>query len=466
MFKSSILCASILCASGMVMAATTSPPGPPGITPPGPPGPPPGPQPSITPGGPPGPIILPGPQALFCPKGRTWKQIGPAPLTVPGGTNSGEVLDIAIDPRGSNDSTIYVATNGGIWKTIDGGATWDTRTDCLASVRMGAVALDAGNPSVVYAGTGNLFSSGGVNLPISTIVYKSYDAGWSWWPLSLPSGSIYTIRMVSPAAKQLLVGTEKGLFRSTDGGENFHSVLTGAISDLKVDTANSLRIYAAVAQKGILRSNDGGETFPTNLFNISPTGSTFPGASQPGFILLSQSTSPNNQTIYASVELGGGYLGLYKSSTGGTSWSLLPQAAAAIMANGCNCFYTHTIGVDPKDANRVYLGFTKLYGSPDGGQTWPLTGNNLHDDLHALVFSPPSHVSGSPTSPTPPIPFYLGTDGGIAKTSNGTNFTGINGTAPHGIASNLFGPPIDTGRGSAAGRSGRCTPVPVSCIPP
>jgi hypothetical protein len=53
--------------------------------------------------------------------------------------------------------------------------------------------LDAGNPSVVYAGTGNLFSNGGVNQPIPAIVYKSYDAGWSWWPLSLPSGT-YTIK--------------------------------------------------------------------------------------------------------------------------------------------------------------------------------------------------------------------------------------------------------------------------------
>jgi photosystem II stability/assembly factor-like uncharacterized protein len=420
MFKLPILCASVI-----VMAVGCS------IIPPGPPG---SPSPPAT-----------GPQPLFCSKGGTWKQIGPAPLTVSGGTNSGEVLGIAIDPRGSSDSTIYVATNGGIWKTTDGGVNWDTRTDCLANVRMGAVALDAGNPSVVYAGTGNLFSAGGATLPIPTIVYKSYDGGFSWWPLSLPSTSTYTIRMVSPAAKQLLVGTENGLFRSTDGGESFHSVLTGgAISDLKVDTANSSTIYAAVGGVGILQSNDGGETFPTNLFNN-------PGAPPPantGFILLSQSTLPNNQTIYASVERGGGYLGLYKSSTRGTSWQLLPQAAA-VARDGCACFYTHTIGVDPKDSNRVYLGFTKLYVSPDGGQTWSRTGN-LHDDFHALVFSPPSHPSGTGLGILfGRTPFYAGEDGGIAKTNDGMNFTDMNGTAPHGIATNLFGPPIDIGRGPA-----------------
>jgi photosystem II stability/assembly factor-like uncharacterized protein len=450
MFKSSILCASILCASGMVMAATTSPPGPPGITPPGPTGPPPGPQLSITPPGPPGPIILPGPQALFCPKGGTWKQIGPAPLTVAGRPNeSGQVLDIAIDPRGSSDSTIYVATNGGIWKTTDGGSSWDTRTDCLANVRMGAVALDAGNPSVVYAGTGNFFSNGGVNQPIPAIVYKSYDAGWSWWPLSLPSGSTDTIRMVSPAVNQLLVGTDNGLFRATDGGGNFHSVLSGSITDLKVDTANSSTIYAAVAQKGIFQSNDGGETFRKNLFNN-------PGAPSPantGRILLSQSTQPNSQTIYASVERGGGYLGLYKSIDTGSSWVPVPYTAAD---RGCSdnkgqdtgCAYstTHTIGVDPKNPDRVYLGFTRLSALVDG--TWRI-GNNVHDDFHALVFSPPSHVTGfSLLFPPTHTDFYAGTDGGIAKTSDGLNFTGVNGTAPHGIATNLFGPPIDIGRRS------------------
>jgi hypothetical protein len=111
-----------------------------------------------------------------------WKQIGPAPETIVSNAcpprcdrrDSGEVVDIAVDPRGSSDSTIYVATNGGIWKTKDGGSNWSTGTDCLATVSMGAIALDAGNPDVVYAGTGNrnwppLYGGG--------IVYQSPDGG-------------------------------------------------------------------------------------------------------------------------------------------------------------------------------------------------------------------------------------------------------------------------------------------------
>ena len=84
----------------------------------------------------------------------------------------------AIDPRGATDQTIYIATeNGGIWKTLDGGTTWKPKTDFMPSNSMGAVALDPGNPSVVYAGTGFLIPQGlfkGIGL------YKSTDGGDSW----------------------------------------------------------------------------------------------------------------------------------------------------------------------------------------------------------------------------------------------------------------------------------------------
>jgi photosystem II stability/assembly factor-like uncharacterized protein len=135
------------------------------------------------------------------------------------------VVDIAIDPRGSADSTIYVATNGGIWRTMDFGSSWETTTDCLANIRMGAVALDAGNPSVVYAGTGNAFSPVfGVD---GGIVYRSDDEGATWTRASqLAADRI--IRMAYPVADQLLVATDNGLFRSTDDRQSFHQEIPDA----------------------------------------------------------------------------------------------------------------------------------------------------------------------------------------------------------------------------------------------
>ena len=92
-----------------------------------------------------------------------WKQIGPAPIVTDPADNfeqwpeAGIVFDIAIDPGGSNDQIIYVGTHGGVWKTTDGGTNWAAKTDSMPSLSIGAVALDPGNPAIVYAGTGTAF---------------------------------------------------------------------------------------------------------------------------------------------------------------------------------------------------------------------------------------------------------------------------------------------------------------------
>src|SRR3989442_9459431 len=122
-------------------------------------------------------------------------QMGPAPLRIDKnqnlqglGPDSGEVVDIAIDPRNTTDQVIYIATNdGGIWKTTTGGVptngrvAWEPKTDFMPSLSIGAVALDPGNPSIVYAGTGNLFDGGHVFAGFKGVgIYKSTDAGETW----------------------------------------------------------------------------------------------------------------------------------------------------------------------------------------------------------------------------------------------------------------------------------------------
>ena len=114
------------------------------------------------------------------------------------GPDSGEVIDIAIDPRGGTDQVVYIATNdGGIWKTTDGGTTWAAKTDagCLPgpgpcpSLSMGAVTLDPRNPDIVYAGTGNPFD-GGCHFSKGVGVYKSTNGGDTWRILN--PGGIFT----------------------------------------------------------------------------------------------------------------------------------------------------------------------------------------------------------------------------------------------------------------------------------
>jgi photosystem II stability/assembly factor-like uncharacterized protein len=391
--------------------------------------------------------------------GVQWTQIGPAPLlgaSDPARAYSGEVTDIAIDPRNATDRVIYIATNdGGIWKSIDGGSSWAPKTDFMPSLSMGAVALDPTNQSIVYAGTGNFFNNGffkGVG------VYRSIDAGETWTALN--PGNIFTgvsiNRIVVPARDVVLVATNVGLYRSVDGGVNFgtnpplfnngSAFFAGSfVRDLKLDTLSPSIVFAAVSGQGIYKSTDGGATFPANLFNNpnAPAAGTFTN------IHFDQSTQPDNQTLYATVESvmtcspNDLTPSLFKSTDGGSSWN---QLAASGLNGGSQCGYDDEIGVDPQNAARLYIGLQALYRSVDGGASFAVVPDSvrpdpnipvLHPDVHTIRFSPPTHFASIPNTPV-----YVGTDGGIATSADGgENFNNLN----NGIATLLFRQ-IDIGR--------------------
>src|SRR5260370_33722773 len=177
-----------------------------------------------------GALAAPAPRTVSPLTGVQWTQIGPAPLIIDNeenfqgsGQDSGQVVDIAVDPRNTTDQVIYIATNdGGVWKSSDGGNTWAPKTDYMPSLGMGAVALDPSNPSVVYAGTGGNFNNEGSFGQVG--VFKSIDAGQTWQQLLnsfLFLQNLNIIRMVVPSSNILLVATTSGLFRSADGGLDF-----------------------------------------------------------------------------------------------------------------------------------------------------------------------------------------------------------------------------------------------------
>jgi len=384
-----------------------------------------------------------------------WQQIGPQPLiddAYPLYPFSGQVTDIAIDPRGTTDRWIYIATNdGGIWKTTDGGTTWLPKTDFMPSNSMGAVALDPDNPSIVYAGTGNAFNNGFFK---AIGVYRSLDGGDTWM---IPAGSSLfsekfvngvfvpgkTInRIVVPANQhRLLVGTNAGLFQSSNEGVTYGSnvpafddqqpILNGDITDIDVDPEASNIAYACVNGVGVFTLVDVG-------FGYRVLRQNFPEQPLPGlgYLSFAQSTKPTANTMYLNVQVGD-QAKLFRSFERGFDWQDLGNIGFVQVG------YDQTIGVDPQDASRVYAGLVPFYRSDNSGENFATKGSDaVHADHHALVFSPSSHTQGA-NSPTR---IWVGTDGGVySSTDAGDRWSDLNNT----IATNLFRA-IDIGRGDGS----------------
>ncbi len=414
-----------------------------------------------------------------------WDLIGPEGLTIDQdqiyqglGPVSGEVTDIAVDNTVSPDGTIYLATNdGGIWTISQGGLVKVAATDQMRSLSMGAVAIDPGNHEIIYAGTGNLFDGGG-KFTKAVGIYKSTDGGITW---SILDGGIFGTlfagrggsssdapaiginRIVLPSAGVLLVATNRGLFRSTDGGLNFGAnspkfddgkpiTLGGAsgenISSLTLDTKTPGTVYACVSGKGIFKSTDSGVTFPSNLFrsdNVFAADGSTPAYPAPYTnIAFSQATktgaADSSATMYASVQYSPSgasavYRGLFWSSDGGHKWVLRSSAKHRANADGAGqTDYDFVLGVDPRNAQSLYLGFQELWISGDGGGSFGVptsASGKIHWDQHALVFSPTRA--------------YAGNDGGVATTPDRVNW---DASLNDGISTCLF-VGIDIGRGNA-----------------
>jgi len=415
-----------------------------------------------------------------------WQQIGPAPLSETDYTMSqwmgqnglsGEVTGIAIDPSGATDTFLYLSTgDGGVWMSSDGGNHWIPVTDNLPSLAIGTIAIDPANPTTIYAGTGNPVEveAGEYGAPRGVGIYKSVDHGASWFitdggPFATCMAGFAVTKIVVPQKDVVLVGTNHGLFRSIDGGQNFGANSTFddgqplpidghtdlAISDLVMDSRTAGKVYACVSGKGVYVSSDSGATFPANSNLFSKSGA-------PTFFYRDISLAERNGTIFVSVAgvnpltKEQDYVGLYMLAA--DRWISCPDSKRVEKMDsvgGEQTNYDLTVGIDPQDASnqRVFLGFQRLWvaqtpggavsfgagpcvGIPDAPNDDPngLKHSQVHADHHAIAFSPAAHTS-------PQV--YVGTDGGIFKSSDGTHWSSMNA----GIATaQLYS--FDIGRGS------------------
>jgi photosystem II stability/assembly factor-like uncharacterized protein len=323
--------------------------------------------------------------------GMRYRMIGPA--------RGGRVT--AVTGVNQEPHTFYLgATGGGVWKTVDAGATWRNVSDhVFASASIGAMDVADSDPNVVYVGTG----SEGIrsNVSIGKGLYKSSDAGRSWRFVGLRDAGQIGAVAVHPTNPDVVYaavvgnpfsnGPNRGVYRTRDGGATWQRVLylsdsTGAV-DVELQPGSPDVVYASMwrgarrpwtvisggGEDGIFRSRDGGDTW-TRLGGGLPTGVV--GKSD----LTVSAAAP--QRVYAIVEakVGGG---LYRSDDSGERWTLVNATPSLITRP----FYYANVDADPTNADVVYVGTEGFYKSTDGGRTFR-TMRTPHGDNHDVWINP------------------------------------------------------------------------------
>ena len=292
------------------------------------------------------------------------------------------------------------STGGGVWKTTDAGHTWHPMSDGQIPVgSMGAIEVAPSSTDVVYAGTGS--SKIRSNVSIGRGMYKSIDGGLSWKFSGLRDvGQISTIRVhptnpeilwVAALGNPFVDNPERGIYKSTDGGKSWKLVLhisdSAGAADLELQPGSPNVLFACMwhgqrkpwtiisgaREGGIYKSTDGGDHW-TKLAGGLPS-ELFGRAN-----VAISAASPNR--IYALIEAKPGS-GLYRSEDAGATWSLINGTGNLTTRP----FYYDTLGVDPNDANIVYVGNEGWFRSIDGGKTFR-PAQAPHGDHHDLWINP------------------------------------------------------------------------------
>jgi photosystem II stability/assembly factor-like uncharacterized protein len=297
----------------------------------------------------------------------------------------------------------FGATGGGLWKTEDGGVTWRPVTDGkITSSSVGAVAVCEADPDVVYIGTGETQLRG--NVMQGDGVYKSTNGGGTWSHLGLAeTQNISRIRVHPTDCNTVWVGAfgvhsmpneERGVFKTTDGGENWDKILyrddRSGVADLSVHPGNPDIVYATLWEawrkswgassggpgSGLFRSTDGGENWTEITRNE--------GLPQEGLVgKIGVAVSPvDPDRVFAIIENDEG--GVFRSDDGGESWTRTNDERKLRQ----RAFYYTRIFADTQDEDRVYVLNTALYRSDDGGEEFGRTLPVPHGDNHDLWIAP------------------------------------------------------------------------------
>ena len=344
----------------------------------------------------------------------TWEIVGPvsSPNNGTGQMNgSGRINCITFHPTDPN--TIFVgAPSGGVWKTIDNGATWAEFSGGLTRLGVSSIVIDPNTPSTMYIGTGDRDSGDAPGYG----VWKSTDGGISWNPHNNGMGDITVNELImDPNDSDIMLAasyySSGRTYKTTDGGANW--VISNAagfnIKDIAYHPTNSNIVYAS--GQGVSKSVDGGATWSS-----TPTG--VPSGAQ----RIALAVTPDQPNwVYLLAGNSTGLMGVYRSTDSGANFTTRATTPNILgypydgSDTKSQAYYDLVIAADPTDASVIYTGGVNLWKSVDGGATmtcasyWvsPQGGVDVvHADQHALEFSPYTNA------------IYNGNDGGVYMSSD------------------------------------------------
>ena len=294
---------------------------------------------------------------------------------------AGTVLSLA--PSAYREGVVYAATETGVFRSVNGGETWDAAGQGLPAGRITSVAASPWNAETAYATThrglfqttngGATWSAIGLHIPLfeialspssfeilyvsdGEIVYRSDEEGALWTPASggLPEVLLVAGLTVHPTEPNTVyAATNLGLVKTTDGGGSWSpsGPDMGAVREVAVDPKFPNTVYAATGFKGIFKSRDGGATW-------SPSSEGLPAGADVAALSVDASF-PLILVAAVNLESSGE---VYRSRDGGATWKRVRSTQALL----------RDVAADPRRADRVYAGIERLglLRSEDGGFTW------------------------------------------------------------------------------------------------
>lgn len=359
----------------------------------------------------------------------TWSIVGPSQYFINNTgqpTGMGRINAIAFHPTDAN--TIYIgAPSGGIWKTTNGGTTWENLANNLPKLGVSSILIHPTDPNIIYIGTGDRDANDAPGIG----VYKTIDGGNTWTQINNTMGNVIVGDMIMHPSdpNTILAATSGGIYKTTNAGATW-SLKSGAnnYKDIQFKPGDPTVVYAVriTTPSRFYRSTNTGDTW-TQVTSGIPTSGI-------GSRMVIGATPANPDYVYL-VQIkstDGTFAGLLRSTDAGLNFSVM-STTPNIFDYACDgsgtssqATYDLCITVDPVNANTVYVGSINTWKSTDGGATWNISthwsstcgglSTAVHADHHVFGWNP---NNGS---------LYLGHDGGITYTANGgSSWTEITG---------------------------------------